>query len=207
MQIVRIVIVILMLPALAGAADCALALKTIFRNEGGYQCDPNDSGNWTGGRVGKGTLKGTKYGIAASSYPTVDIKRLTLETAARYYQRDYWQPLRLDEIKSQWLATMFLDTAVNCGPGVASILVARTINILNGRDEDFPVDPRMTTQMIAWVNDYTRTRRVEREKDRTRRALFGSVFREMRARRYVAIVRYDPRKLRYLPTWLERTYE
>lgn len=207
MRLLTALVVLLCLPALALGADCKTALKTIFRNEGGYQCDYNDSGNWTGGKIGKGKLKGTKYGIAASSYPKVDIKALTLEQAARYYERDYWDPLRLDEIKSQWLATMFLDSAVNCGTGVAAILIARTINVLNGKSEDFPVDPLMTGQKIAWINNYTQTRIIYGKKDQTQRALFGSVFREMRARRYVAIVRHDRVKLRYLPVWLERVYE
>ena len=37
--------------------------KTFERSmghEGGYQCDPKDRGNWTGGEVGKGVNKGTK---------------------------------------------------------------------------------------------------------------------------------------------------
>lgn len=191
----------------AHAADCKTALVTIFRNEGGYQCDRNDSGNWTGGKVGKGILKGTKYGIAASSYPKVDIKALTLDQAARYYERDYFQPLGLEKVKSQWLANMVFDTAVNCGVGTAAILATRTINVLNGQGEDMPVDPALTSREIEWINDFTRTRMFGGEKDKSRRALFGSIFKEMRSRRYVAIVRHDPTKLRYLPTWLERTYE
>ena len=31
----------------------------VFRNEGGFQKDPKDRGNWTSGKVGVGELKGT----------------------------------------------------------------------------------------------------------------------------------------------------
>lgn len=189
------------------AVRCQTALKTIFRNEGGFQKLKNDSGNWTGGKVGVGRLVGTKYGICAASYPKVDIPNLTLPEAARYYQRDYWNPLRLGEIKSQWLATMFLDTAVNCGTGTAAILIVRAVNVLNGKEEDSPADPFLTSQEVDWINSYTKTRWYEGEKDKSRRALFGAVFKEMRGRRYVAIVRHDPKKLVWLPIWMERVYE
>lgn len=193
----------------------AVACKKIFRNEGSFQCDKNDSGNWTGGKVGAGKLVGTAPGgIAGSVYYTYyrdvlhkTMKQGTLDDAAVIYDRDYARPLKLQLIKSQWLGTMMLDTAINCGTGTAAILTARTINVLNGKGEDFPVDPSLGTAEIDWINNYTATRWWEGEKDRSRRALFGSVFREMRARRYVEIVRHNPTKLRYLPTWLERTYD
>jgi len=189
------------------AARCQIALTTIFKNEGGFQKLKNDSGNWTGGKIGVGRLVGTKYGICAASYPKVDIPNLTLQEAARYYQRDYWNPLHLGDIKSQWLATMFLDTAVNCGTGTAAILIVRTSNVLNGQEEDSPADPALTAKEVDWINAYTKTRWYEGEKDKSRRALFGAVFKEMRSRRYVAIVRHDPKKLVWLPTWMERVYE
>jgi hypothetical protein len=34
--------------------------------EGGFSRNPDDNGNWTGGRRGLGELKGTKYGISAA---------------------------------------------------------------------------------------------------------------------------------------------
>jgi lysozyme family protein len=193
--------------AVTAPVNCATALKTVFGNEGDYQCLRGDSGNWTGGKVGKGALKGTKFGIAAASYPKVDIKNLTLATAALYYERDYWNVLHLGDIKSQWLATMFLDTAVNCGTGTAAILIARTINVLNGKSEDFPVDPVLGPAEIAWINDYTQTRWYDlgKDKDTSRRALFGMVFREMRVRRYLDIVDRNPKMLKWLPIWVRRS--
>lgn len=193
--------------------SCKTALVKIFKNEGGFTLDRNDAGNWTGGKVGRGQLLGTKYGIAANTYGQWllrhkrTIKGLTLSDAAQLYERDYWNTLRIPELKSQWLATMFLDTAVNCGTGVSAILITRTINVLNGLSEDFPVDPVLSSAEIAWINSYTESRWYGAEKDAARRHLFGSVFREMRARYYCAIVRHDRTKLRYLPVWIARVYE
>ena len=52
------------------------AFERLIGHEGGYSTDRNDPGNWTGGKVGSGTFKGTKYGIAANTYPNLDIKNL-----------------------------------------------------------------------------------------------------------------------------------
>lgn len=66
------------------------AFDRLISHEGGYSDDPRDSGNWTGGAPGVGQLKGTKFGIAASSYGYLDIKNLTIEDAKAIYQRDFW---------------------------------------------------------------------------------------------------------------------
>ncbi|WP_236513543.1 glycosyl hydrolase 108 family protein, partial [Escherichia coli] len=55
------------------------AFKVTIGHEGSFTLNKNDAGNWTGGKVGVGQLKGTKYGIAANSYPNLDIKNLTLD--------------------------------------------------------------------------------------------------------------------------------
>jgi hypothetical protein len=44
--------------------------------EGGFSRDADDNGSWTGGRKGLGDLKGTKYGISAAQYPSLDIEHL-----------------------------------------------------------------------------------------------------------------------------------
>lgn len=86
--------------------------------EGGYQAVENDSGNWTGGAVGEGELKGTKYGISAASYPHLDIKNLTLEQANEIYYRDYWKASGADQLP--WPACLIVfDTAVLHGVGTA----------------------------------------------------------------------------------------
>ena len=66
------------------------AFDRLITHEGDFSDDPRDSGNWTGGAPGIGLLKGTKFGIAASSYGYLDIKNLTLDEAKTIYQRDFW---------------------------------------------------------------------------------------------------------------------
>lgn len=46
-------------------ADINKITAFVFAQEGGYQANPRDPGNWTGGRAGVGVLVGTNMGISA----------------------------------------------------------------------------------------------------------------------------------------------
>jgi len=92
-----------------------LWLERIFDHEKGFTDDPRDPGNWTGGKLNAGELKGTKYGISASAYPDIDIKDLSLTEAAHIYREDYLKPLHADNYPDG-VAFQVLDFAVNSGP-------------------------------------------------------------------------------------------
>lgn len=99
------------------------AFRIVVGEEGGFGADPRDRGNWTGGQVDVGELRGTKYGISAAAYPNEDIRGMTLDRARVLYRRDYWEPLRGDELPWTWALLMF-DCAVNQGVGTA-VLIAQ----------------------------------------------------------------------------------
>jgi hypothetical protein len=63
------------------------AFHRLIGHEGGYSDDRRDPGNWTKGKIGAGILKGTKYGLAANTYPNLDIKNLTLAQAKEIYKK------------------------------------------------------------------------------------------------------------------------
>ena len=94
--------------------DFDRAFAFVIGAEGGYTADPHDRGNWTGGEIGKGICRGTKYGISAAAYPDLDIARLTLDEAKAIYRRDYWRPLCCDEF-SYPKALVLFDCGVNQG--------------------------------------------------------------------------------------------
>lgn len=89
-------------------------LELIVCSEGGYTTDPKDRGNWTTGVCGKGECKGTKYGISAMSYPTLDICNLSRDEAVALYKKDYWDKVQGDTLPEK-LAYVVTDTAVNMG--------------------------------------------------------------------------------------------
>ena len=99
----------------------AAAMDFVFREEGGFQRSPADSGNWVGER-----LVGTKYGISARSHPTVDIEHLTRDQATRIYEEDYWLAARCDRLPPA-LALIHFDAAVNQGVGRAAKILQRAV--------------------------------------------------------------------------------
>lgn len=109
------------------------AFDELIHSEGGYTDDTQDSGNWTSGIIGKGDLKGTKYGISAASYPHLDIKSLTLSDAKLIYKRDYWDvwdslPGMSNAFPDSLLYELF-DAAVNTGMQNAKRFLQRAVNV------------------------------------------------------------------------------
>ena len=90
------------------------AFEVVIGMEGGFTSNPADPGNWTGGRIGSGTLRGTKFGISAAAYPQLDVGTLTLGDAQDIYKADYWNRVLGDQMPAP-LALLLFDAAVNCG--------------------------------------------------------------------------------------------
>lgn len=94
-------------------------LITIDDNhEGGFQKNPNDHANWSSGKIGEGTLIGTKYGITALDMPGVNIEELTPDQAIGYYAEHYWKT-GFSQIESQFVAEKLFDLGVLFGTHVA----------------------------------------------------------------------------------------
>ncbi len=98
-------------PSLANF-DCAVDF--VLHQEGGWTTD-------TGGL--------TRYGISKNAYPNTDISSLTIEDAKLIYRRDYWDPLKLDELPHS-VALAMLEAAVNLGLGPAVCCLQRAGNLL-----------------------------------------------------------------------------
>lgn len=104
------------------------AFKRLIGHEGRFQNNPKDRGNWTTGVVGKGQLKGTKYGISAMSYPHLDIHNLTLDDAKKIYHKDFWLRVDGDSLHSA-LAFQLFDAAINHGIGNAVRILQRAVDV------------------------------------------------------------------------------
>ena len=112
--------------------------------EGGFTADRADPGNWTGGRVGVGRLVGTKFGIAAASFPTLDIAGLTQAQAEAIYRSLYWARIAGDSQPAP-LALLVFDAAVNNG-------VTRAVTWLQqaaGADADGVLGPATLAAVAA----------------------------------------------------------
>lgn len=104
------------------------AFDRLIGHEGGYSIDRKDPGNWTGGKVGVGKLLGTKYGIAANTYPNLDIKNLTLAQAKAIYKKDWWDKLGADQLHPS-IAFQLWDFAINAGKSRAIQELQQVANV------------------------------------------------------------------------------
>jgi lysozyme family protein len=89
---------------------------SIIGHEGGLVDDPRDPGGLT------------KFGISKRSYPSEDIANLTLEQAKAIYLRDFWSPLKGDQLPPA-LALCLFDMAVNSGVAQAIRTLQRAIDV------------------------------------------------------------------------------
>ena len=104
------------------------AFDRLIKHEGEFTDDPKDPGNWTGGRVNIGQLKGTKYGIAANTYGDLDIVNLTLEQAKAIYHRDWWLKAGADQLDAAIVFQLW-DFAINAGMGTAVRALQRAVRV------------------------------------------------------------------------------
>lgn len=200
------------LSSTAFAADFhKVFVETILPHEGGYTSNKSDPGNWTGGKVGKGKLMGTKYGIAANTYGASllkqgrTIKGLTVADAELIYKKDYWDAYHLGELKSQGIADEFADEIINGGPGLGQDLLAKVLKEIEWSDTEklfFKVNPppaRFTRETIAWINNYT--------KARDNRISFYNSLRIKRVGFYVKLVEKRPKMRQFFQSWIFRTVD
>jgi len=103
-------------------------IEVVLRSEGGYQCDPDDYGNWTGPNC-TGELIGTKYGIAARIFPKLDIKNLTEDQAKKIYYDYFWIPMNLEGIRDEELVLHIFDHGVNSNKRLAIRMVQKIMEI------------------------------------------------------------------------------
>lgn len=90
------------------------AFEIVIGEEGGLSTNPADPGNWTGGGPGAGECRGTKFGIAASAHPNLNIADLTLADAQSMYRDSYWLTVSADSLPAA-VALIVFDAAINCG--------------------------------------------------------------------------------------------
>jgi lysozyme family protein len=110
------------------------AVNFILKNEGGYSNDEADSGGetymgisrkynpmWEGWEIIDGAKE--NYSSASRWFKEELDKYNIKEKVINFYKKNYWDPLRLSNIKINKVATKILDMSVNLGiPRTASIV-------------------------------------------------------------------------------------
>ena len=117
-------------PSKAFASACAFVVD---RLEGGAQ-PVTDSGGLT------------RWGISQRAYPGEDIAALTRPRAFALYHRDYWRPLRADELP-RGLDLLVFDAAVNQGVAQAVKLLQRVLRV----SDDGVLGPDTLGAASRWI--------------------------------------------------------
>lgn len=162
------------------------AQKIVGINEGGYQKDPDDKGNWY-----KGILIGTNWGIAAPTLArflgripsSAEMKTLSRVTAELILKRNYWETNHFDNLENQSVATLLYDGAVNHGVGGMRLLTEKALKRLK---KPFYKGKVFTAQGIDHLNSLNQ------------KVLFETL-KQVRSESYKA----SPQK-KYLKGWLKR---
>lgn len=106
-----------------------IANTIIGKHEGGYQSIPEDNGNYTGGKKGKGELVGTNFGISApvlgeylKRTPSVtDMKELTSEKATDIMYSNFYKKYGIDKLPENMQYNV-LDMVINSGSNGIKVL-------------------------------------------------------------------------------------
>jgi lysozyme family protein len=143
----------------------------------GYTNDPTDRGGET------------KFGIAKSGNPDLNITTLDWDAAVRRYFRSYWQFVHCDELDDMGLhrlAALHFDSAMNHGVGRAPILLQRAVGV----GEDGDIGPA-TLKAAVSLNEINVCNRLC----------------DIRAQFYKDIVAKKPDQVKYINGWLRRIEE
>lgn len=122
-------------------------IAQILELEGELSMDPDDPGNWTGGAKGLGDLKGTKYGISAAAFPSLDIQGLTRAKAIEIYAREYYHNPGIDKLCPALQLTT-LDAVIQHGSGSSKAARDGGIRFLQ-RALKVPDDGEIGPQTVA----------------------------------------------------------
>jgi len=160
------------------------AFKVTIGHEGGYVNDIADKGGET------------KFGISKRSYPNIDIKNLTIETAEDIYYKDFFNTPKMNlNLFDDNIAIELFDTGVNMGIGTARKMLQKALNLLNRNEklfEELVVD--------GWIGSTT-LKAVKKVRNRELlKTLNGLQF-----MKYYKIVKKNPKQERFFGGWVVRT--
>lgn len=135
-------------------ANFNLFIPILQKVEGGYQNLSGDKGNLNS----LGQRVGTNYGISARFYegiigrpPTIaDMKAITKTGARLLYKKYFWDDIHGDSLKSQSVANIVADHAVNAGEYPIGTIVQRILR--NDFGKNVTIDGDIGPQTAAAMN-------------------------------------------------------
>ena len=147
------------MPTIDAFEACLAFTKT---EEGGYTCDPADSGNWSTGLAGHGSLIGSNMGVSAptliawlgrddsDSVNQYVMQALPVTTYRAIARARYWRSLACDEI-SPSVAMMIFDFGWNVGVGKSARLLQTMLGLTGSAvDGDLGAQTQLVLTTTNW---------------------------------------------------------
>lgn len=191
-------------------ADFLTAYKICMKIEGGYACDPDDTGGETFAGISRRNFSSWKgwaivdtakravpnYVKNVAALDALLFSNAQLQTLVQsFYKANFWDVLKCDFVKEQNIATELFDTGVNCGTGVSALFLQQSLNVLNNNGKayaDITEDAQIGTTTINMLNAHPRPNEVLK-------CLNGLQF-----GKYFAICRANPKQEKFFRSWLSR---
>ena len=171
-------------------ADFKLAYDKVLKNEGGYVNDPDDPGGETyKGVARKIHSKWDGWQIIDllkqnTNFPkTLDNNQELQDKIELFYQVNYWDKLKADDINSQLVADSIFDFGVNAGTGTS----ARLAQLVVEAGADGVIGKESISKINAFDEGY-----------------FLAAFTVAKIGRYIAIIKKRPTSKKYLYGWVRR---
>lgn len=158
------------------------AIELALKHEGYYSNNPLDRGGATKFGITMATLSIYRKGPVSEAM----VKALTLDEALKVYEALYWRPLMLDKVRSDALAAIILDQAINRGVAAVTKRLQRLLGV--------EIDGIMGPQTIAAINS-------------CEPRPFGIRFVFDSQMAYCDICVKDPSQLQFLRGWIKRSQE
>lgn len=174
-------------------ANAKEQISRVVKEEGGYQADKADTGNFYHGQ-----LYGTKFGITPAAWQAFykkplqqdTIKNLTVPEVIPIYKKNYWDKIRGDEIANEATAGLMMFVIVNSGTGTIKSLKA-VANMTAGKKIMAETYVPFTKEEIALLNKLPADK-------------YFNNLKLVRKKFYEALAKKDPNKQKYLKGWLSR---
>ncbi|MGP3591630.1 type VI secretion system tip protein TssI/VgrG [Vagococcus sp. WN89Y] len=162
--------------------------QVVFKNEGGFVNDPDDSGGATNkGIAWKTWTRYAKEDVGVE--PTLEnLQNITTEQAEVIYRKRYWDPSGFNDLKDQKLALMAYDWTITSGG--AGKQIQKLLNNEFGQQlvTDGKIGPK-TIEAMSSVSDS---------------AKLTSRIADIRKEYYENLVINNPKNAKYLTGWLNR---
>lgn len=168
-------------------------IEGVIGREGRYSNHPSD----TGGE----TMWGITHRVARRNGYGGPMRALPRETAKDIYFKEYVQRPGFAAVMamSEPIAEELVDTGVNMGPAVASLMLQQALNALNGQGKlyrDIIEDGDVGPATISALNSFLTKRGAEGEK------VMLKALNSLQGARYISLARGRPKNEDFVYGWL-----